>query len=158
VREGFYGATVEIETPAIDGTPDVEVVAVVRGGSFVTVRDVDVTGWLPLPRARVFDEYYNMCAGGDGWLGLFETWRLHCFTQTRLRETTEGLEEELREGGYPEARVSVQSALVDATDASAGACAWSEEELARFRAEELPVPPRCVDLEVKVVPGRHLVT
>ncbi len=158
VREGYYGAEVEIRTPPISKSADVEVVVRVKGGNFVRVREVEIGSWLPLSRARVFDEYYRMCSGGDGWLALFETWEWHCYTRTRLRETTERLEEQLRERGFPEGRVVVKPSFVEPRAEESGSCGWSAEELSRFAASGLPVPPRCVDLEVNVVPGRHLVS
>lgn len=157
VREGYYGAKVEIRTPPVSRTADVEVVVLVKGGNFVRVREVDVTEWAPFTKSRVHDDYYRMCSGGDGLLALFETWQWHCFTKTRLRETTDELEVELRESGYPEGRVLVKQAFVDPEDPRNGDCAWSATERARLEEERLPIPPRCVSLEVRVVPGRHVV-
>src|SRR5690606_20464033 len=128
IREGYYGAEVEIRTPPVSRTADVEVVVLLKGGRFMRVRDVEVTSWLPFARTRLHDEYYSMCSGGDGWLALFETWQLHCYTRTRLRETTERLETQLREAGYPEGRVIVKPTFVDPEEGNGGGdCSLSEE-------------------------------
>lgn len=157
-REGYYGAQVQIKTPPVSATADVDVVVHVLGGGFVRVREVNVGAALPFQRSRLDLSFGYMCTGGDGWLSLFETWELRCFTRSRLRETTDRLERELRESGYPEGRVIVQPTFLAADDQSLGSCAFSDGELAELKESERPVPPRCVDLDVRVVPGRHLVT
>jgi outer membrane protein assembly factor BamA len=154
VREGFYGARVEVLTPPVSRTADVDVLVRVQGGSFVTVRNIEVKEPYPLKGELLRDRLGTMCGWGEGLLNFFDTFRVACFTKERLRDTVERLDADLRERGYPEGRIVVREHFVEGEES--GACGWSKAQRARFAEQRLKVPPRCVDLEVRVDRGPHL--
>lgn len=158
-RQGFYGARVDVLTPPVSRTADVDVEVRIKGGSFVRVRRVEVEAWLPLDRSELKSKLAGMCSSAEGILGAFDTGELACYTRDRLRELVERFERRVREKGFPEGRIQVQAEQVDplSRPSSEGDCYASDEQKRRFAEDRLPVPPRCVDLKVRVRPGPRLV-
>jgi outer membrane protein assembly factor BamA/autotransporter translocation and assembly factor TamB len=156
-REGFYGAKVEVRTPPVSRTADVDVVVRITGGSFVAVREVKIDGALPFSTADLRWRFGYMCAQTDGLLSAYETLRWRCFTEARLSDTVERLEAELRERGFPEGRVLVRDELVDPGSTDDAECGVDDVKRAELKQKRLKVPPRCVDLNVRVLPGPRVV-
>ena len=73
------------------------------------------------------------------------------------REQVDKLEKQLRAQGFPEGRVVARTAVVDAEETDDERCRFSAEGLKIFRDRRAPIPPRCIDLDVRGVPGPRLV-
>jgi outer membrane protein assembly factor BamA len=162
-REGYFGAQVNIKTIAVGDGPDVDVIVSVRGGSFVRVRRVELGALGPLSQRALLDSYSRMCLTGEGLLdGVFIGNIVSCFNRRRLEATTEKFMGELRKAGYPEARIRVTPTNVDPRARGIGVeddeCTWSRADLTELSAQNLPLPPRCVDLRVDVIPGAAVLT
>ena len=168
-REGYYGAQVRIVTRQVDSDNEdneVDVAIGVHGGSFVKVRRVNLDQFGPLSQRRLADAYGAMCFTGEGLLdGVFAGNISSCFNRRRLQATTDRFVQELRDLGYPEARVRVTPVFVDSLShdrSGVGAfddeCLLSLNDVKAFSRENLPLPPRCVDLNIEVIPGTNVVT
>ncbi len=165
-REGYYGAQVRIVTEAVDDDNDdndVDVIIRVLGGSFVKVRRVNLLNFGPLSQRRLEESYGAMCFNGEGLLdGFFVGNISSCFNRRRLQATTERFVSELRELGYPEARLRVTPVFVDPRARGAAAddddCLLGLDDIKALSAAHLPLPPHCVDLNIEVIPGKNVVT
>lgn len=158
-RQGFFGADVDVLTPPVPGTSEVDLDIRVRGGSFVRVRNVRVESWLPLSKHELQDRFGGMCRTPDGILTALDTGEFSCFTRERLRETIDRFEEKLRRDGYPEGRVQVETEFVDPMQAKGiDHCFVPTNGLFRLDQGPARLPPRCVDLVIRVRTGPHLVT
>ena len=163
-REGYYGAQVRIETKKVGANEEdneVDVVIRVLGGSFVKVRRVNLVDFGPLSQQRLQDSFGAMCFSGEGLLdGVFVGNLTSCFNRRRLQATTDRFTQELRERGYPEGRLRVTPVFVDArarNDADPD-CVLDRAQVASLTKQKLPLPPLCVDLDVEVIAGDHVVT
>ncbi|MDP2339864.1 MAG: POTRA domain-containing protein [Deltaproteobacteria bacterium] len=172
-REGYYGAQVRIVTRAVnddDGDNDVDVVIRVLGGSFVKVRRVNLVNFGPLSQRKLEEAYGAMCANGEGLLDGVFVWNItSCFNRRRLQATTDRFVNELRELGYPEARLRVTEEFVDPRSHGKKAdddrvvdddddCLLSLDSVRDLGKSHLPLPPKCVDLNVEVIAGKNVVT
>ncbi len=164
-REGYYGAQVRIDTLAVDGDSgdnDVDVVIRVLGGSFVKVRRVNITSFGPLSQQRLTDGFGKMCLTGEGLLdGVFIGNLTSCFNKRRLQATIDHYTQDLHDKGYPEARLRVTPTFVDPRSRKPGvdaSCLHGLETVKILSEEKLPLPPLCVDLDVEVIAGNHVVT
>jgi outer membrane protein assembly factor BamA len=146
-REGYYGAKVDIRTVPVSRRGEVDVVVRVRKGSYVRVRAVQVERWGPLDKDKLRRRFAGMCGRSDAWVRAFETGYTACFTRDQVRKNIVDLEDQLRDRGYPEARVVVEPTLVppDLSRACGDPNATPKE-----RAE---LPARCVDLKIRVDAG-----
>ncbi len=158
-RKGYYGAEVEIETASSQESSEVDVKVVIRGGAFVRVHEVLVEDAGPIDKDAVGFAFQWMCLTVDGFLDGFETFELNCLTHDQLRATKERIEALLQRQGFPEARVRVTKEFIDSTDeGSDRLCRYSPLEQKLWLDEDVPPPPRCVRLRVKVTPGPRLIT
>jgi outer membrane protein insertion porin family len=160
-REGYFGARVIIEVgdPGENGEVDVRVR--IGGGSFVRVRRVLLSSFGPLSQNRLRDAFSSMCLNPEGLIdGVFVGDIKSCFNRRRLQETLDQFTTELRAAGFPEARLRVGTQFVDAKARSAAddGCAHGADQIRALTRARLPIPPKCVDLVVDVIPGRHVVS
>ncbi len=159
-REGYYGAQVIVDVGDVDEAGEVDVDIRIRGGSFVSVRRVNIASFGPFSQARLQNAFGSMCTSLEGAVDGIFLLNGSCFTKRRLQDTIDGFDEELRALGYPEGRVRVTPSFIDAraADGDDDDCAWPREQIRDFTAQKLPIPPRCVDLNVEVVSGRNVVS
>lgn len=159
-REGYFGAQVLIDVGEPDANGEVDVNVRVRGGSFVSVRRVGITSFGPFSQNRLRDAFSSMCLSADGLVdGVFIGNLKSCFNRRRLQTTIEQFNAELQRLGYPEGRVRVAQTFIDARAANdIDGCAYSRQQVRELTKAKLPIPPRCVDLNVEVVTGRNVVT
>jgi outer membrane protein assembly factor BamA len=160
-REGYYGARVIIDVGEPDDSGEVDVRVRVAGGSFVRVRRVRIDSFGPLSQNRLRDAFSSMCLNPEGLIdGAFIGNIKSCFNRRRLQGTIEQFTNELRAAGFPEARLRVATEFVDAKARGAAddGCAHAADQIRGFTRARLPIPPRCVDLVIDVVPGRHVVS
>ncbi len=159
-REGYYGAQVIVDVGEANEAGEVDVDVRVRGGSFVKVRRVDVSSFGPFSQNRLKSAFGAMCWSPQGLIDGVFLWNItNCFTKRRLQDTVDAFDAELQALGYPEGRVRVTPRFIDARATNdVDNCAFSSTQVREFTAQKLPIPPRCVDLEVDVVAGRNVVT
>jgi outer membrane protein assembly factor BamA len=159
-REGYIGARVIIDVGEPDENGEVDVRVKVGGGSFVRVRRVIIQGFGPLSQNRLRDAFSSMCLTPEGLIdGVFIGNIKSCFNRRRLQSTIDQFTSELREAGYPEARIRVTPTFIDAKARNdIDGCAFNTDQIREMTRAQLPIPPRCVDLTVDVVPGRNIVT
>jgi outer membrane protein assembly factor BamA len=165
-REGFYKAQVKVDVrPLGDDEEDgVDVVIRVVGGAFVDVRRVNVIAFGPLSQQRLMSAFSNMCASSEGWLDAAFLGRLgqealpfNCYNRRRQQATVDRFVVELKESGYPAARVRVTPTFIDPRGDDPD-CALGREAVAALTKKKLPLPPQCVDLDVEVIAGNHVTT
>jgi outer membrane protein insertion porin family len=159
-REGYFGARVIVEVGEPDENGEVDVRVRVGGGSFVRVRRVLIQGFGPLSQNRLRDAFSSMCLTPEGLIdGVFIGNVKSCFNRRRLQGTIDQFTAELREAGFPEARIRVTPTFIDAKARNdIDGCAFNTDQIREMTRARLPIPPRCVDLTVDVVPGRHIVS
>lgn len=159
-REGYIGARVIIAVGEPDEDGEVDVRVKVGGGSFVRVRRVLIQGFGPLSQNRLRDAFSSMCLTPEGLIdGVFIGNIKSCFNRRRLQSTIDMFTSELRKAGYPEARIRVTPTFIDAKARNdVDGCAFNTDQIREMTRAQLPIPPRCVDLTVDVVPGRNIVT
>ena len=159
-REGYYKAQVVVDVSEADARGEVDIDVRVRGGSWVRVRRVDVASFGPFSQQRLNDAFSRMCLNGEGLIdGVFVGNLTSCFNRRRLQATQDAFVAELHALGYPEGRLRVTPTFVDARATNKDTdCAISRETLNALTKARLQIPPRCVDLKVEVVAGRHVVT
>ena len=159
-REGYYKAQVIIDVSKADEHGEVDIDVHVRGGSWVRVRRVDIASFGPFSQRRLIEAFSRMCLNGEGLIdGVFVGNITSCFNRRRLQATQEAFTRELQALGYPEGRLRVTPTFIDARAANDDEeCAISRETLQALTKARLPIPPRCVDLKVEVIAGRHVVS
>ncbi len=159
-REGYHNAQVIIDISKADARGEVDVDVRVRGGSWVRVRRVDVGSFGPFSQRRLAEAFGAMCFNGEGLIdGVFVGNITSCFNRRRLQATQDAFAKELRALGYPEGRLRVTPTFVDGRAANDDPdCAISGETMRALTKARLPIPPRCVDLKVDVIAGRHVVS
>ncbi len=156
-REGFLGADVRLLLPRVNTKGEHDVVIRVRGGSFVHVRRVDVASVSPLDQGRLRDMFSRMCLTSEGLLdGAVSGNLIACYNRRRVQATVDELTAELRERGYPEARVRVDTLPVDPATTDDPDCAQTPAVVAHALDRGLKPEPRCVDLRVHVDAGARL--
>lgn len=163
-REGFIGAEVRLLVRKVGERGERDVLIRIRGGSFVAVRRVDVTSFGPLSQQKLQEAFGRMCLTSEGLLdGVVMGNLTSCFNKRRLQDTIDRFTAQLREQGYPEGRVRVDTAFVDpaaGVGAGVGAeagCERSPADLERAARQGLRPAPRCVDLTVRVDAGTRVV-
>ena len=159
-REGYYNAQVIIDIGEANTRGEVDIDVRVRGGSWVRVRRVDLVSFGPFSQRRLTDAFSRMCLNGEGLIdGVFVGNLTSCFNRRRLQATQDAFVAELHALGFPEGRLRVTPTFVDARARNNNTdCAISRETLNALTKARLQIPPRCVDLKVEVVAGRHVVT
>ena len=156
-REGFLGADVRLLLPRVNGKSEHDVVIRVRGGSFVHVRRVELTAWEPLSQRRLQTAFSRLCLTSEGFLDGFAVGNFtSCYNRRRLQATIDELTVELREAGYPEARIRVEPLPVDPATTDDVSCAQSPLDVKEALDRGLKPEPRCVDLKVDVNAGPRL--
>lgn len=165
-REGFYKAQVKVDVRPLgeDEEDGVDVVIRVVGGAFVDVRRVNVIAFGPLSQQRLMSAFSNMCASSEGWLDAAFLGRLgkealpfNCYNRRRQQATVDRFVVELKERGYPAARVRVTPTFLDPRGDDPD-CALGRDAVATLTKKKLPLPPQCVDLDVEVIAGNHITT
>lgn len=163
-REGYYGAQVRIDAIKVgdaDEDNEVDVVIRVLGGSFVKVRRVNLVDFGPLSQQRLQESFGAMCLSGEGLLdGVFMGNLTSCFNRRRLQATTDRFTQDLKDMGYPEGRLRVTPVFVDARARNNvdPECVLGVDEVKALTKQKLPLPPLCVDLDVEVIAGNHVIT
>ena len=159
-REGYYNAQVIVDVGEANARGEVDVDVRVRGGSWVRVRRIDVASFGPFSQRRLSEAFGRMCLNGEGLIdGVFVGNLTSCFNRRRLQATQEAFVSELHALGYPEGRLRVTPTFVDARAANNNTdCAISRQTLNALTKAHLQIPPRCVDLKVEVIAGRHVVS
>lgn len=156
-REGYLGADVRLLLPRVNTKGEHDVVIRVRGGSFVRVRRVDIASSGPLGQGRLRDLFERMCLTSEGMLdGIVSGNLVSCYNRRRVQATVDELTRELRDDGFPEARVRVETLPVDPATTDDPDCAQTPMAVSHALDRGLRPEPRCVDLRVHVDAGPHL--
>lgn len=171
-REGYFGAQVKIDTVRVGDEDEqsenneVDVVIRVLGGSFVKVRRVNIVDFGPISQRRLNEAFGNMCLNGEGFLdGFFVGNITSCFNRLRLQSTINRFTTELHDLGFPEGRLRVTTSFVDPRSRQSDArtlrdegCTLGLDDVKALSKQKLPLPPKCIDLNVEVIPGNQVVT
>ncbi|MCC7070807.1 MAG: BamA/TamA family outer membrane protein [Deltaproteobacteria bacterium] len=156
-REGYLGADVRLLLPRVNTKGEHDVVIRVRGGSFVRVRRVDIASFGPLGQGRIRNMFERMCLTSEGMLdGAVSGHLVSCYNRRRVLATVDELTHELRDDGYPEARVRVDTLPVDPATTDDLDCAQTPAAVSHALDRGLRPEPRCVDLRVHVDAGPRL--
>lgn len=156
-REGYLGADVRLLLPRVNAKSEHDVIIRVRGGSFVRVRRVDLASWGPLSQQKLERAFSRMCLTSEGFLDGIAVGNLtSCYNRRRLQATIDELTLELRDAGYPEARLRVDTVPVDPAHTDDTSCAQTPLAVQEAQERGLKPEPRCVDLRVTVDAGPRL--